>query len=271
MSSNKETGLTGNKIIIGQIYLLRSDNLFKIGYTQQHGFQRYRNYEKEGWEPICIQKCCEPIILEDKLKKRFSDKYTLVKGSEFFKGNMVKDNINIIEEQMYDDFMELVTAHHNEYKELARDSNNILTDEGIAMEGYESYDDAYDYNDSDDPDYNPHNNSNNDKSYESNGSSDDADDVIEVSDEEEIIVVSDEEVIVVSDEEEVIEVSDGKVIEHIMNREKKKEFIKYTVKSNEEYIMLLEKYRKTKDTVEKSNIRTKLDNLINTLVDSIIL
>lgn len=80
---------------IGYIYLLRerefiksSENIYKIGYTNQHPNKRFNGYPRDS-ELLLLEKICNANIYEKLLIKKF--KYEFINrrdiGAEYFEGN----------------------------------------------------------------------------------------------------------------------------------------------------------------------------------------
>jgi hypothetical protein len=76
----------------GIIYFIQpaeylNTNIFKIGCSSKNNLNRCKDGYKKGTRYISINECDKPFEIENKIKKYFNNKYTLVKGREYFEGN----------------------------------------------------------------------------------------------------------------------------------------------------------------------------------------
>jgi len=116
----------------GIIYLIQpaeliNTNRYKIGCTKTPNLERcYKGYKK-GSRYICIMECIDPLILENKIKEIFNDKFKLIAGNEYYEGD---------ENEMYKLFIETI----NKYRHLDEENDNENDNE----------DDSENENDSDD-------------------------------------------------------------------------------------------------------------------------
>lgn len=104
----------------GIIYLIQPCELigtsrYKIGCSKNPDLERCKNGYKKGSRYICIMECDNPIILENKIKEDFDNKFKLIAGNEYYEGN---------EDEIYKSFIDIINEHKNKLK-----SNRINEDE----------------------------------------------------------------------------------------------------------------------------------------------
>jgi hypothetical protein len=93
----------------GIIYLLQpaelvGTNHYKIGCSKKNNLDRLKSY-KIGTRYIDIRECSNPHDVETKVKDSFKNKFTLVAGTEYFKGNEIdikKEFNDVISDILYD-------------------------------------------------------------------------------------------------------------------------------------------------------------------------
>ena len=105
----------------GIIYLLQPSeyvgtSIYKIGYSGKTSLDRCHTGYKKGSRYLCINECINPIILENKIKKDFNNKFKLVVGREYFEGD--EENIKL-------SFRKLVEEHEIEYPNVKEVTENI--------------------------------------------------------------------------------------------------------------------------------------------------
>lgn len=76
--------------INGYVYLIHpvliEKDIYKIGMSMKHNMDRIKSYGKNT-EIIRVLYCNDPKLVEDKLKLVFNEKFELIKGNEYFKGD----------------------------------------------------------------------------------------------------------------------------------------------------------------------------------------
>lgn len=112
----------------GLIYLIQPAELigterYKIGMSNNPNLDRCKNGYKKGSRYLCIMECDNALILENKIKKHFNEKFKLLAGNEYYEGNE-KDILNT--------FNNLVIEYSNSFninKSLDNLNNNIDIEE----------------------------------------------------------------------------------------------------------------------------------------------
>ena len=99
----------------GIIYLVQPAELigtdrYKIGYSANKDLSRLKAYRK-GLRHICVHECFEPKMLEDEIKEKFNEHFTLIAGDEYFKAN---------DWDIFEAFNILVYNHKKKYKDVNR-------------------------------------------------------------------------------------------------------------------------------------------------------
>jgi hypothetical protein len=107
----------------GTVYFIQPSELketskYKIGMSKENNLRRLITGYRKGTRFISIMSCKYPLILENMIKKKFTEKYKLIAGSEFFEGK---------EEEMLKDFLKII----NENKDV-----NIRTNEKNIIKKY---------------------------------------------------------------------------------------------------------------------------------------
>ena len=98
----KETGI----IYLVQPALLVGTQRFKIGCSSKNTLDRMKNYRK-GTRYLYICECENPFKLEKIIKESFNNKFILIAGREFFKGN---------EQEICKLFLEILYEYKNDKK-----------------------------------------------------------------------------------------------------------------------------------------------------------
>ena len=113
----------------GIVYLIQpaelvGTNRYKFGCSSNPDLERCRNGYKKGSRYLCIMECIEPFILEKKIKIEFDNKFKLIAGNEYYKGN---------ENKIVNIFMTTVNKHKNKYdnNSMSDDNNSMSDDNGI--------------------------------------------------------------------------------------------------------------------------------------------
>lgn len=93
----------------GIIYLIQPAELvgtsrYKIGCSGKTDLNRCKNGYKKGSRYLCIMECVNPVLLENKIKNIFSDKFKLIAGKEYYEGNEI---------DMYNLFIQIVSDYKN--------------------------------------------------------------------------------------------------------------------------------------------------------------
>ena len=86
---------------------------YKFGRSSKNDLSRCKNGYKPGSRFLCIFECINSLILENNIKKQFNNLFKLKQGLEYFEGD---------EDQIYEEFIRLVSEH----KKL---KNNIIIDD----------------------------------------------------------------------------------------------------------------------------------------------
>ena len=114
----------------GIVYLIQpaelvGTNRYKFGCSSNPDLERCRNGYKKGSRYLCIMECIEPFILEKKIKIEFDNKFKLIAGNEYYKGN---------ENKIVNIFMTTVNKHKNKYDNNSMsDDNNSMSDDNNSM------------------------------------------------------------------------------------------------------------------------------------------
>ncbi len=103
----------------GSIYLIQpaelvGTNRYKIGCSKKNDLERCKKGYKKGTRFINIQECKEPFVIEQEVKKHFSDKFKLIAGKEYFEGN---------EDEIKKEFNDIITK----FTLLKSDDNDTNT------------------------------------------------------------------------------------------------------------------------------------------------
>lgn len=106
----------------GLIYLIQPEELIgtkriKLGCTKKADLDRCKNGYKKGSRYLCIMECENVLLLENKLKKIFSEKFKLIAGHEYFEGDI---------DSMHKEFIDVVTKHLNH---KGNNNNDVDTSE----------------------------------------------------------------------------------------------------------------------------------------------
>lgn len=94
----------------GIIYLIQPSELvgtdrYKIGCSSNRNLERCKNGYKNGSRYLCIMDCVDPFGLERKIINEFNNKFKLISGREYYKGNeldMIKIFFDITYKHMKD-------------------------------------------------------------------------------------------------------------------------------------------------------------------------
>ena len=91
-----------------KVYLLKTDLLsesnqvvYKIGRSSQIGLKRFSNYP-DTYRLCLVRMCIDSKLMEKELIRHFRTKYTLVRGNEYFAGdvfNMINDINNKLDNE----------------------------------------------------------------------------------------------------------------------------------------------------------------------------
>jgi len=79
---------------MGIVYLLqpselKNTNRYKVGRSLKNTLERAKDYKVDS-NIIYYMACDDPVDLEKKIKKAFSDNFTLISGEEYFEGDIKK-------------------------------------------------------------------------------------------------------------------------------------------------------------------------------------
>ena len=137
---------------MGFIYLIQpceliGTNRYKIGCSEKPGLDRLLSYKK-GTRFICFYEVSNPFTVETSLKLKFSSRFPIIAGQEYYEGNEIDIKtcfINFISgfcEQSYYDYAEQnTTQHYHEvpccYKNYCeRCKIGILSDNKLIIEKF---------------------------------------------------------------------------------------------------------------------------------------
>jgi hypothetical protein len=128
----------------GMIYLIQPAELvgtdrYKIGCSKEPSLKRCNKGYKKNSRYLIIEECSNPMLLEDKIKKKFNEKFNLIAGNEYFQGN---------EDEMKKEFRKIIDDfNNNEHFGDANDDEN--TDDDIEENSEDEYYDNKKKNDHD--------------------------------------------------------------------------------------------------------------------------
>jgi hypothetical protein len=122
----------------GIVYLIQPAELvgtfrYKIGCSRNTNLDRCKNGYKKGSRYLCIMDCNEPFILERKIKNKFTEKFTLIAGKEFYECDEDEEN------EVIDTFIDVIyeyrhNCNKNKLDELESDGDEMELDELDEME-----------------------------------------------------------------------------------------------------------------------------------------
>ena len=93
----------------GIVYLIQPEELlltnrYKIGCSGKGNLSRLSAYKKNS-RYLCVIECIYPYALENQIKEKFTKKYKLIAGKEFFEG---------LENEIFNDFINIVQEYNND-------------------------------------------------------------------------------------------------------------------------------------------------------------
>ena len=115
---------------MGILYLIQPAELvgtdrYKIGCSTKSTLERVKNGYKKGTEVLQVIDCDNPFETEKILKKKFSEKFKLIAGNEYFEGDR---------EEMKKIFYSVVMSHSND-----AEHENDVSDNSDENEEYDKY------------------------------------------------------------------------------------------------------------------------------------